>query len=125
MSTNIGYHTRLYSDPKVRITGGSFGGDLDWKTVERLTGFFEVIVKPSGTCVFVDKEGREVRLYLSVDACRTEKGKAALEKDRKARQEAWEKEKVMYEQQEEELEDLMKGLTHEEIVRRLKSENTG
>ena len=76
MSKNIGYHTRLYTDNTRKIVGGSFGGQIDAETVERLVNLhFEVFVKPSGRAVFVDQQGREVHLYLSVDPENTEKGK--------------------------------------------------
>ena len=97
---NIGYHTRLYSDNTVKVVGGSFGGRIDMETVERLTRLFTVIVKPSGTAVFVDKNGREVRLYLSVDPDTTEIGKQALkdyrlEKERRDNEEREEREELM------------------------------
>ena len=34
--SNIGYHTRLYKDNNVKVTGGAFGGAIDRDTVERL-----------------------------------------------------------------------------------------
>lgn len=85
MRQNIGYHTRLYIDNSVKVTGGSFGGSIDLETVERLSRLFTVTVKPSGTPVFVDREGREVRLYLSVDCAHTEKGREAIKAWRAAR----------------------------------------
>lgn len=79
MRNNIGYHTRLYSDHRVKVCGGSFGGAINAETVERIvSAMFTVTVKPSGTAVFVDKQGREVRLYLSVDPDTTEAGKQAM-----------------------------------------------
>jgi len=119
MSENIGYHTRLYADHTVKVSGGSFGGRIDQETVERLTRLFEVTVKPSGTPVFVDREGREVRLYLSVDAGETEKGKAALaawRKEEDAKAAAAEK---LAEEQDEHLAHLLSRLSYEEAVRRL------
>jgi hypothetical protein len=62
---NIGYHTRLWTNNE-KIAGGSFGGQIDMDTVERLTkAFFTVEVLNGGTPVFVDRNGRVVRLYLS------------------------------------------------------------
>lgn len=79
MRKNIGYHPRLDSDNRVKVVGGSFGGTIDMETVERLVkAHFTVIVKPSGRPVFVDKQGREVSLYISVDPAGTEAGRVAL-----------------------------------------------
>ena len=76
---NIGYHTRLHLNNSVKVVGGSFGGSLDIETANRLVNaHFTVIVKPSGRPVFVDREGREVSLYISVDPEATEKGKEAV-----------------------------------------------
>jgi hypothetical protein len=118
---SIGYHTRLYENNNQKVCGGSFGGAIDTETIERLVNnHFSVIVKPSGTPVFVDRQGREVSLYLTVDVKNTEKGKIALkewyaERERlQAIQEEKEKKEL------EEIDTLMDGLTHDEIIRRLK-----
>ena len=61
MANNIGWHTRLYSDNKVKVSGGSFGGNIDQETVERLVkAWFTVNIKPSGAGVFVDCELRRL-----------------------------------------------------------------
>ena len=122
---DIGYHTRLFSDNTRKIVGGSFKGDVNLETVNRLVNSqFTVIVKASGTPVFVDIAGREVRLYISVDAISTTKGAEAhklwiIERDRLQ----VEKEKL-FQEQEDELNTLMRGLTHEEIVNRLKNKDS-
>jgi hypothetical protein len=82
----IGYHTRLYGQNSVKVTGGAFGGSLDLETANRLVKHhFTVIVKQSGTPVFVDREGREVTLYITVDPGSTEAGKLAIAADRAER----------------------------------------
>lgn len=124
MSENIGYHTRLYENSNVKVTGGSFGGRIDMETVNRLTRFFDVVVKPSGTPVFVDKEGREVWLYLTVDPRTTEKGQQALAAWSKERERLQREEAERIEQQESELSDLVAKLGHDEVLRRLKGETT-
>ena len=112
--SNTGYHTRLYQDNGVKVCGGSFGGDLSMATANRLTdSFFNVIVKESGHTVFIDRQGREVTLYLTVDAAATIKGAAA--------QRVWRANRSrLFTEQKEELEVLMEGLSHEEIVKRLR-----
>lgn len=118
-SENIGYHTRL-ADGDKKVVGGFFGGRIDQETVERLTRLFEVEVGQGGTPYFIDSRKRKVRLYLSVDPGKTEKGKAALAKYReelRAREIA-EVERV--ERLRKEIDDLMRALDHEEILRRLK-----
>jgi len=114
---NIGYHTRLYSDNTKKIVGGSFGGSIDQQTVERLVkSHFTVVVKPSGTAVFVDRDGREVRLYFSIDACATEKGREALVVYRK------EKEKLdrLAEESEIERERVLRELTDDLTIEQIK-----
>ena len=111
---DIGYHTRLYADNSKKIVGGSFGGSLDMETANRLVNnHFTVTVKTSGTPVFVDREGREVTLYISVDAGKTDKGMEALKlwRKEKERKDAEAEERNRVEQAE--IEDLLKGLTHE------------
>lgn len=89
-------------------------------TVERLAkSHFTVIVKPSGTPVFVDKQGREVRVYFSVDPRDTAMGKAAISEynKEKARLQAIQEQKEA--EQQTQIDDLMAGLSNEEIIRRL------
>jgi hypothetical protein len=122
MHKSIGYHTRLYSDHTVKVTGGCFGGSIDMDTVNRLTRLFTVNVKDTGHPVFVDKEGREVNLYLSVDVKSTEIGKAAITKWR-AEKEQRDKEAAAIETaQRKALEEAVDSLGYEEALRRL-SEN--
>lgn len=117
MSKTIGFHTRLYDKNTVKLTGGSFGGTFTPETVEKLVNnFFDVQVKPSGTPVFVDKEGRQVSLYVTVDPASTEKGKAALEKHRKEMLVQSQKEQA----EESEIEELLAEMSNEEILRRLR-----
>ena len=117
------YHTRLRSNPAIKVCGGSFGGAIDAETVERLVNaFFAVVVKDSGHPVFVDREGREVYLYLSVDPAETSKGKAALATWRQAKYNAEVLAQQQAEEEDEELQDAMAGLSHDEIIRRLKGE---
>lgn len=119
--SNIGYHTRLYSDNTRKVVGGSFGGSIDIETVNRLVkSHFSVVVKNSGTPVFVDKEGREVTLYLSVDAGKTEKGELAMRAWRAELAKQTADEEHRREHQQDEIDQLMEGLSHEEIVRRLR-----
>jgi len=113
---SIGYHTRLYSDNTFKVSGGSFGGSMDGDTIERLVNNgYTVTIKPSGIPVFVDVNGREVMLYVTIDARECEKGKEAIEKHRleqRARQEKGEREQSV-------IESLMAGLSYAEIISRL------
>lgn len=119
MKKSIGFHTRLYGQNSVKVTGGSFGGSLDLETVNRLVNNhgFTVTVKPSGNPVFVDREGREVSLYFAIDPGATDKGKAALALDRKAREAAAREE----ERKRQEIESLLDDMSPEEALARLKS----
>lgn len=121
-NTNIGWHTRLVSDNTVKVVGGSFGGSIDQHTVERLikAHMHKVRVLPSGTPIFVDKAGREVRLYLSVDPKFTEMGRAALRAYHEEMRRKAELDELERERRQEELDDAMSGLPHDEIIRRLK-----
>ena len=117
---NIGYHTRLYRDPATKVVGGSFGGSLDIDTANRLVkAHFTVVVKPSGMPVFVDREGREVFLYFSVDARETELGKKVLAEWRKERAAQEEIRQAQEALEAEVIANLMEGLSHAEIVSRL------
>lgn len=116
MYRNIGYHTRLDSNNTVKVVGGSFGGSIDQETIERLVkAHFKVIVKNSGFCVFVDREGREVNLYLSVDPENTQIGQEAIK--------AYKKLKHLEEQKEldkmQTVEEIMSSMTADEILEKL------
>lgn len=118
MYKNIGYHTR--SKDGVKLTGGSFGGAIDQDTVERITRLFSVRVLPSGSVTFVDDKGRDINLYFSIDAVKTEKGKQALKEYQEQKELEWKQEKAKLEAEQEELEWLMAGMSHEEIINRLR-----
>lgn len=118
---SIGYHTRLDNNNTIKVVGGSFGGAIDMATVNRLvSSHFTVVVKNSGRPVFVDKQGREVSLYLNVDAGSTEKGARVLKEWRAERAKQLEDEECQAERNQEEIDQLMEGLSHEEIIRRLR-----
>lgn len=122
-SRNISYHTRLYSDNTRKLVGGSFGGSIDIETANRLVNsHFTVVIKPSGHPVFVDKEGREVSLYIHVDAASTEQGVKALAAWRAARTKQDREDQARRELERAEIEELMANLPPEEIVRRLRAE---
>jgi hypothetical protein len=113
MSKNIGYHTRLISNNATKVCGGSFGGEVSADTVARLVkSHFDVAVKPSGAVVFVDKSGREVSLYLTVDPMTTDIGKVA-------KKEWLAKRSAEQDESREKIESLMAGLDDAEIIRRL------
>jgi hypothetical protein len=121
MNKNIGYHTRCYADNTVKVSGGSFGGSFDTDTVERLVkAHYTVIVKPSGACVFVDREGREVSVYLTVSTAETEAGKDAIKAHNEANRKAWAEAEEAGRKAQDEIDSLVDGLSREEIVRRLK-----
>jgi hypothetical protein len=113
---NIGYHTRLYSDNTQKICGGSFGGNVSPETVARLVkSHFDVTVKNSGTVVFVDKSGREVTLYITVDPANTDIGIAAKKewlKKAHATNEADEAKRSL-------INSLMNELLDDDIIQRL------
>ena len=112
------YHTRLDADHSQKVSGGTFSGVIDYETVERLAkAFFTVSIKPSGRAVFVDKEGREVNLYIKVEAETTSIG---IEAKR-----VWRSERCRQDAEAELLQDeinsAMAELPPEEVLRRLKS----
>lgn len=118
MRKNIGYHTRLISNPTVKVTGGVFGGDISMDTVERLVkAHFSVKILESGQARFVDKKDREVYLYISVDPLSTAAGKEALTEYRKERQRKQEDEV----RKREEIESILDGMTLDEILAKLRS----
>lgn len=119
MHKTICYHTRLAYDNRVKVSGGTFSGEIDLTTVNRLASTYSVIIKGSGRPVFVDKSGREVSLYISVDPEETTKGKEALKLYYEEKHRKEEADRILYESQEQELENVMAGMTHEEIIRKL------
>lgn len=113
MSKNIGYHTRLDNANSCKVTGGSFGGAVDQETIERLVNnHFSVKIKPSGHAVFVDRQGREVSLYITVDPLNTEKGKQAKAAWNKEQSKAYEKEQ----EKEKLVEDLLSNYSSDELI---------
>lgn len=113
---SIGYHTRSALDG-VKLTGGCFGGEIDQTTVERLVkAHFTVKARPSGSLTFVDRQGREVWLYLTVHPETTAMGQAALRELAKLREAEQAAQKAL----EDELEGLLDSMTTEEALRRLR-----
>ena len=118
---SIGYHTRLSGQNSVKLVGGSFGGPFGMETVERLVKHhFKVEMRPSGRPIFVDREGRHVMLYVTVDPETTEAGKAALADYRAAQAKAG----LDAEGKARRIQALMEELSDDEILRRLGDENT-
>lgn len=116
MRNNIGYHTRKNGQDSVKITGGTFGGAVDMDTVNRLVkSQFTVTITPSGRPVFVDKKGNQVSVYITVDPADTDAGKVALAADLKRREELQKTE----DEKESQIQELMAGLSNDEIIRRL------
>lgn len=121
---NIGYHTRLDSNNTIKAGGGSFGGELSLETANRLVNaFFTVAIKNSGKPVFVDRYGKEVSLYISVDAAATKKGQEALKFYRAERHRIQMKQEKIDNRNQDEIEALMGGLTQEEIISRLSNKH--
>jgi len=115
-SKNIGYHTRLYSDNTKKVVGGSFGGQIDQETVERLVNaHFTVKIKPSGHGVFVDREGREVSLYFTIDALSTEKGRQAKSQWNKEQQEI----ERLEEGKQKLVDELLSNYSNDELIKLL------
>jgi hypothetical protein len=119
-SKSICYHTRLVKDG-TKVVGGSFGGAIDQETVERITRLFSVVVKPSGTPVFIDDDGREVNLYFHINPKDTVKGSEAIKAHQLKKEQEWEEEQKQIREREEVLQQLMSSLTYEEILERLKN----
>ncbi|MEQ6332987.1 hypothetical protein [Sphingobium sp. MK2] len=105
----------------VKVVGGSFGGAFDMETVNRLVrAHFTVVVKPSGRSVFVDRDGRAVSLYFTVDPETTEAGKEALATDRAKRAKDSEAEAV----KRAEIERLLDSMSPDEALELLTREET-
>jgi hypothetical protein len=117
---NIGWHTRSWQNG-TKIEGGSFGGDFSLETANRLVkSHFGVRILPTGTPVFTDRSGREVWLYMSVDAASTDIGRAALDVWRKKEAAAEAANAALTLQQDAEIESLVAGLSRTEIIHRLR-----
>lgn len=119
MHKNICYHTRLHGDQTVKVVGGTFTGTFSAETIEHLVNnYFDVYIYPSsGNPVFIDKQGRKVSLYISVDPLSTEKGKAALAEHNKMKLAAAKQEQ----EEDDEIERLLAGMSNEEKLRRLRN----
>lgn len=122
MAKNIVYHTRLYTDNSQKIVGGSFGGEVNQDTVERLVkSHFKVVIKNSGAACFIDSNGREVSLYISVDPLKTEIGKLASAAKFKEDSIRLQKEKDIQDKLDIQLENIMESMTTEEVIAKLLS----
>ncbi len=119
MKKSIGYHTRLHTNNNVKIVGGTFGGDISLETANRLLSAhgYTVIIKPSGNPVFLDKEGREVSLYFTIDPALTEIGRKAIEENNR-KQAALRR---IEEEKEEEIYNILSSMSNDEILKLLRS----
>lgn len=80
------YHYRNMQG--LKVIGGTMGDGVDLnQAADRLTGWLDVVVMPSGRLSFAHK-GQPVWVYLSVDPAGTDKGKAALKAHNAARRQA-------------------------------------
>lgn len=116
------YHSRLFAHHPTKVVGGSITADSLDDAADYLVSQHTVTVKPSGRAIFVDREGREVNLYLSIEPAETAKGQAALRADREERELA---ERIRAEHeaaQQLELAELLRAIDTEEAIRRLKGD---
>lgn len=121
MYTAVGYHTRAYLDTTQKISGGFFRGGLDAKTIGNLiNAYFDVKIMSGGRAVFVDKNGRPVFLYITVDPSMTAKGKELIAANQAAQRSLAQALQAQEIREREELEDVMQGLSHAEIIKRLR-----
>ncbi len=119
MRKSIGYHTRLNLNSSVKVVGGSFGGDISLDTANRLLSGhgYTVVIKPSGTPVFVDKEGNQDSLYFTIDPASTEMGKKALQ-EYSQNQSA---ERQLEEEKQVEIDHILSSMSNDEILKLLKT----
>lgn len=119
MKKSIGYHTRLNLNNSVKVVGGSFGGDISLDTANRLLSghAYTVVIKPSGTPVFVDKEGNQVSLYFTIDPASTEIGKKALQEYSKNQA----IQRQLEEEKQAEIDHLLSSMSNDEILNLLKA----
>lgn len=103
-------------DGKSVIRSGAFPGPLSVDTLNKLVStHFSATVRPGGLPCFADNSGKEIRLYVTVDAALTDCGQEALRRyyaERRAR----EREESL---KEERIKTLMDSMTTDEILRRL------
>lgn len=118
---SLGYHTRLDKDQRVKVCGGGMmSGSLDITSVNNLVNSqFSVTIKQSGRAVFVDREGREVSLYITVDPDATEMGKAAIRLWRVEKEEKERLRQLQAEIDEERIQNARAGMDVDEVIRRL------
>lgn len=116
MHKSICYQTRNRMNGNI-VTGGSFGGEFDLDTVNRLVRYhkYTVVVKPSGSPVFVDRDGREVNIYFFVDPRSTDAGKAALDEHRETQLVA----QMREEAKERRVNELIANMSTDELLERL------
>lgn len=76
---------------------------------------FDVVIKPSGAGVFVDKEGREVSLYFHVDPLKTVKGIDARRLDNERRSQL----AKIDEAKERRVNELIANMSTDELLERL------
>lgn len=88
-------HTRGQNGEK--YSGGTWycDGDLN-QAADQLTASHDIIVTNSGRVSFVDKNGRMISIYLTIDPAETEKGKRVLKEhnEKKRREEKERQEKL-------------------------------
>lgn len=125
-SKSICYHTR-HRSTGAKAAGGTFGFTtpgkyFDQETIERLlkNHAFKVEFTKSGSPTFVDKEGRQVHLYINVDPLFTSIGQEAQKAYLAERRKQVAQEEQQRVARERELEGLIAELGDEEALRRLK-----
>lgn len=104
-----------------------FGGTVHaagWgDAVESSTHGLEVKISPSGRSIWVDKQGREVDLYLCLSPELTVRGRELLQVARKERAEREAEEQARVTALEEHLSALLDSMTPEQAIERLSRED--
>lgn len=96
-----------------KLSGGSFSGELNQDTVDRLVaGRLSVVVSQSGDPFFINNKGRRVSLYIGISPAETTAGRLALA-DYRDKEEA----RVKAERQRErDLQALLDGMSTDEAI---------
>lgn len=117
---NKGFTYREYNSIGKPTSAGSFRGEVNTDTIEKLVNKYETTVTNSGDVYFVNKNGDKINLYIHIRPMNTKKGQDAYRAWQVRQQKEAAEEYAKMEEERKSIEAAMLGLSTEEILLRLK-----
>jgi hypothetical protein len=112
------YHTRCYRSGS-KLSGGTIHADNYQDAIEKISRMFQVAMTPTGNLYYIDKQNRDVYLYISIHPEYTING---IEQVKSIRAERTKRQQIAYTEEERkrvQLESILDGISIDEAIEKL------